>query len=72
MGKMKNAYEVFVGKPEGKRPIGRPRHRWDDNILMDLMEISFWDLELDSYGLGKNLVAGSCEHGNEPKMQGLS
>jgi hypothetical protein len=33
-----NAYRIFVGKPEGKRPLGRPRHRWEDNIKMDLGE----------------------------------
>jgi hypothetical protein len=38
----KNAYRIFVGKPEGKRPLGRPRRRWVDNIKMDLREIG-WD-----------------------------
>jgi hypothetical protein len=33
--KKKNAYKVFMGKPEGKRPLGRPRCRWEDNIKMD-------------------------------------
>jgi len=33
------AYRVLVGKPEGKRPLGRPRHRWDDNIKMDFLEV---------------------------------
>jgi len=32
-------YRVLVGKPEGKRPLGRPRHRWEDNIKMDLQEL---------------------------------
>jgi hypothetical protein len=32
-------YRVFVVKPEGKRPLGRPRHRWEDNIKMDLQEV---------------------------------
>jgi hypothetical protein len=32
-------YRVLVWKPEGKRPLGRPRHRWEDNIKMDLQEI---------------------------------
>jgi hypothetical protein len=32
-------YRVLVGKPEGKRPFGRPRHRWEDNIKMDLQEV---------------------------------
>jgi len=35
---MINAYEVFVGKPEGKRPLGRPTNRWEDNIRTDLRE----------------------------------
>jgi hypothetical protein len=32
-------YRVLVGKPEGKRPLGRPRHRWEDNIKMDLQKV---------------------------------
>jgi hypothetical protein len=32
MGEKRNAYRVLVGKPEGKRPLGRPRHRWEDNM----------------------------------------
>jgi hypothetical protein len=42
MGETRNAYGVLVGKPEGKRTLGRPRHRWVDNIKMDLREIG-WD-----------------------------
>jgi hypothetical protein len=38
----RNAYRIFVVKPEGKRPLGRPRRRWADNIKMDLREIG-WD-----------------------------
>jgi hypothetical protein len=37
----KNAYRILVGKPEGKRPLGRPRHRWSDNIKMVLREIGW-------------------------------
>jgi hypothetical protein len=37
-GEKRNAYGVLVGKEEGKRPVGRPRHRWEDNIKMDLRE----------------------------------
>jgi hypothetical protein len=39
MGEKRNVYRLLVGKPEGKRPLGRPRHRWIDNIKMDLLEI---------------------------------
>ena len=35
----RGAYRVLVGKPEGKRPLGRPRRRWEDNIRMDLQEV---------------------------------
>jgi hypothetical protein len=42
MGEMRSAYRVLVGKPEGKRPLERPRRRWVDNIKMDLREIG-WD-----------------------------
>jgi hypothetical protein len=42
MGETRNAYKIFLGKPEGKRPLGRPRRRWMDNIKMDLREIG-WD-----------------------------
>jgi hypothetical protein len=37
MGEKKNAYRVFVGKPEGERPLGRRRRRWEDNIKLDLI-----------------------------------
>jgi hypothetical protein len=39
MGEGRSAYRVLVGRPEGKRPLGRPRRRWEDNIRMDLGEI---------------------------------
>jgi len=39
MGEDRGAYRVLVGKPEGKRPLGRPRHRWVDNIRLDLLEV---------------------------------
>ena len=39
MGQERGAYRVLVGKPEGKRPLGRPRRRWVDNIRMDLQEV---------------------------------
>jgi hypothetical protein len=42
MGEKRNAYRILVGNPEGKRPLGKPRRRWVDNIKMDLGEIE-WD-----------------------------
>jgi len=39
MGEEKGVYRVLVGKPEGKRPLRRPRRRWVDNIRMDLQEV---------------------------------
>jgi hypothetical protein len=42
MGENRNAYRILVGMPEGKRPLGRPRRRWVDDINMDLSEIG-WD-----------------------------
>jgi hypothetical protein len=39
MGKKWNGYRVLVGKPGGKRPLGRPKHRWEDNTKVDLREI---------------------------------
>jgi hypothetical protein len=39
MGEKRKVYKVLVGKPEGKRPLGRPRRRWEDGIIMDLREI---------------------------------
>jgi hypothetical protein len=39
LGEKRNMYRLLVGKPEGKRPLGRPRRRWIDNIKVDLLEI---------------------------------
>jgi len=39
MGERRGVYGVLVGKPEGRRPLGRPRRRWEDNIKMDLQEV---------------------------------
>jgi hypothetical protein len=64
MRETRNAYSILVGKPEGKRPLGRPRRRWVDNIKMDLRETGWYGL--DQTGSGYGQVEGSCEHGDEP------
>jgi hypothetical protein len=45
MGEMRNAYRLLVGKPEGKRPLGRPRRKWMDNIKMDLGQVGCGDVD---------------------------
>jgi hypothetical protein len=45
MGKERNVYRVLMGKPEGKRPLVRPRRRWEDGIRMDLREIGWWSVD---------------------------
>jgi hypothetical protein len=46
VGEERKVYKVLVGKPEGKRPLGRPRRRWEDGIRMDLREISLGGVDL--------------------------
>jgi hypothetical protein len=45
MGEIRGAYNILVGRPEGRRPLGRPRRRWEDNIKMDLREIGSGDAD---------------------------
>jgi hypothetical protein len=45
-GEGRSMYRVLVGKPEGKRPLGRPRHRWEDNIKADLQEVGYGGKDL--------------------------
>jgi hypothetical protein len=52
MGEKRNAYRLLVEKPEGKRSLGRPRHRWVDNFMMDLGEVGWVDV--DWIGLAKD------------------
>jgi hypothetical protein len=62
----RKAYKVLVGKPEGKRPLGRPRRRCEDGIRMDLRETGLGGCGLDSTVSGQGPVAGCCECGDEP------
>jgi hypothetical protein len=50
MGEERKVYRVLVGKPEGKRPLGKPRRRWEEGIIMDLREI----------GLGGVWIRSDC------------
>jgi len=54
IGERRDLYRVLVGKPEGKRPLGRPRRRWKDNIKMHLQEVG--------WGSGLGQVAGFCKY----------
>jgi hypothetical protein len=44
MGEKRGAYRILVGRPEGRRPLGRPRRRWEDNIKMDLQAVG-WGMD---------------------------
>ena len=52
MGERRSLYRVLVGKPEEKRPLGRPRQRWEDNVRMDLQEVGCGGYGLDRAGSG--------------------
>jgi hypothetical protein len=52
MGEKRNAYRLLVGRPDRKRPLGRPRRRWADNIKRDLVEVGWGDVDL--IGLAQN------------------
>jgi hypothetical protein len=69
MGERRGAYRALVGKPEGRRPLGRPRRRWEDNIKIDLLEVVWgWGGGVDSVDLAQDRepMAGSCVYGDEP------
>jgi len=44
MGERRGMYRVLVGKPEGKRPLWRPRHRWEENIKLNLKDVGLWTI----------------------------
>jgi hypothetical protein len=66
MGERRGAYKALVGKPEGRRSLGRPRRRWEDNIKMDLREVAWGRHGLDQSASGWGQAAGCCEYGDEP------
>jgi hypothetical protein len=63
MGEKRNVYRLLVRKSEGKRPLGRPRRRWMDNIKKDLLELGLNVVEW--IGLAQDRYS-SCKLGNEP------
>jgi hypothetical protein len=65
MGEKRNANRLLVGKPEGKRPLGRQRRMWVGNIKMNLTEIGWGWRGLDWYGEGQGQAGSSCECSNE-------
>ena len=66
MGQGRGVYRVLVGKREGKRQLGRPRRRWEDNIKMDLQEVGGGCGDWMELAQDKGRVAGTCECGDEP------
>jgi hypothetical protein len=66
IGEGRGVYKVLVGRSEGKRPLGRPRRRWEDNIKMDLREIGIDGTNWIRLCSGGGPVVGFHEHRNEP------
>jgi hypothetical protein len=56
MGERRGAYRALVGKPEGRRPLERPRHGWEDNIKMDLRELDGGGMDWIRIGTGSGLL----------------
>jgi hypothetical protein len=66
MGEGRVVYRVLVKKAEGKRPLGRPRCRWEDDIRMDLQEVGCGGIDWIELAQDRDRVASTCECGNEP------
>ena len=75
MGEGRGVHRVLVGKPEGKRPLGTPRLRWEDNIKMDLQEVGggcgAW-MELAEDRDRWRALVGTVRNLRVPKMRGIS
>jgi len=75
MGQGRGVHRVLVGRPEGKRPLGRPRRRWDDNIKMDLQEVGGgcedW-MELAQDRDRWRALVSTVMNLRVPKMRGIS
>jgi hypothetical protein len=64
-GEKRNACRILLGKPEGKRQLGRLKCRWEDNIKMDCREIGWHGMDWIDLASGEGPVKGFCEQGNE-------
>jgi hypothetical protein len=65
-GEDRGVYRVLVGKPKGKRPLGRPRRRWEHNIKMDIQEVGCEVMDWIGLVQDRDRWADPCECGNEP------
>jgi hypothetical protein len=65
MGERRGVYRVLVGKPEGKRPPGRPRLIWENNVKMDLQEVEWKGMDKIDLAQNRDSWAGSFENSNE-------
>jgi hypothetical protein len=54
MREVRGAYNILVGRPEGRKPLGRPRRRWEDNIKMDRREIGVGDVDWIQWAHGRD------------------
>jgi len=59
-GEWRSEYRLLVGKPEGKRPLGRPRRRWEDNIKMDLQEVECGGMDWIELAQDGDRWGGTC------------
>jgi hypothetical protein len=66
VGERRGIYRVLVGKTAGKRTVGRPRHRWEGNIKMDLQEVECGGMDWMELAQERGQAVGTCECGNEP------
>ena len=66
MGEGRGGHRVLVGRSEGKRPLGRPRHRWEDNINMDLQKVGGGCGDWMELAQDRDRWRGTCEYGDEP------
>jgi hypothetical protein len=65
MREWRGVFKVLVGKPEGKRPLGRSRRRWEDNIKIDLQAVEWWNTDWIDMAQDRKRWRTNCECGNE-------